>query len=80
MRIYPTNLLYLLYKQLQCGTVKGKELICSNADCDIRGVSTIILNVTGKLKVNAFVVGSLTYYGSPVIEATTGDLFTLIKG
>lgn len=56
MRIYPTNLLYLLYKQLQCGTVKGKELICSNADCDIRGVSTIILNVTGKLKVNAFVV------------------------
>ncbi len=62
------------------GTVKGKELICGNADCDIRGVSTIFLNVTDKLKVNAFVVGSLTYYGSPVIEANTGDLFTLIKG
>lgn len=62
------------------GTINAKELICINAICDIRGVSTIFLSVTEKLKVSAFVVGSLTYYGSPVVEANTGDLFTLIKG
>ncbi|MBN1924384.1 MAG: DUF2807 domain-containing protein [Prolixibacteraceae bacterium] len=62
------------------GTIKCKELICADADCDIRGVSNVFVSVTDKLKVCAFVVGSLTYYGDPILEVEKGLLFSLIKG
>ncbi len=61
-------------------TIQCKELISNNADCDLRGVSTVFVSVEDKLKVNAFVVGSLTYYGSPILEVEKGLLFSLIKG
>lgn len=62
------------------GTIKCKELICADADCDIRGVSNVFVSATDKLKVSAFVVGSLTYYGNPMLEVEKGPLFSLIKG
>ncbi len=62
------------------GAIKCKDLICNNAHCDIRGASTVFVSVSEKLKVSAFVVGSLTYYGNPVLEVEKGPLFSLIKG
>ncbi len=62
------------------GTIKCKELMCNNAVCDIRGVSNVFVSVRNKLKVSAFAVGGLTYYGNPILEVEKGMLFSLIKG
>lgn len=62
------------------GTIRCKELMCTNANCDISGVSTVFLSATNKLKVNAMGIGSLTYYGTPIPDLNLGKLFSVIKG
>lgn len=62
------------------GTIKCKELISSNASCNISGVSTVFISVTGNIELNGSGVGCLTYYGDPVLDLNTGMLFSVIKG
>jgi hypothetical protein len=62
------------------GTIKCKELESTNASCDISGVCTVFLSANENLKVNAMGIGSLTYYGSPILEINKGMLFSLVKG
>lgn len=62
------------------GTIKCGALMSNNASCDISGVGTVFVNAKDILMVNAFGIGSLTYYGTPILEVNKGMLFSVTKG
>ncbi|MBN1117820.1 MAG: DUF2807 domain-containing protein [Bacteroidales bacterium] len=62
------------------GTIKCEELMCTNANCNIGGVCNVFLGVTGNLNVDAMGIGTLTYYGNPVLKLNLGMQYSVIEG
>ena len=62
------------------GPVNCEGLMCGEASCNIGGVCSVFLSVSDKLKVDASGIGTLRYFGNPVLELNVGMLFNVVKG
>ncbi|MBR2041658.1 MAG: DUF2807 domain-containing protein [Oscillospiraceae bacterium] len=56
------------------GALDAKSLICRNADIEISGAGTAEVSVTDKLFADMDGVGSLRYYGDPLVENISAGL------
>ncbi|MBR3952545.1 MAG: DUF2807 domain-containing protein [Oscillospiraceae bacterium] len=56
------------------GVLDAKSLICRNADIEISGAGTAEVSVTDKLFADMDGVGSLRYYGDPLVENISAGL------
>lgn len=56
------------------GTLDSKSLVCKNAEVKISGAGTADISVTDELLADIDGVGSLTYYGDPVLKNISGGL------
>lgn len=62
------------------GPVNCEGLRSGQASCNIGGVCSVFLSVSDKLKVDASGIGTLRYFGNPVLELNVGMLFNVVKG
>ncbi len=56
------------------GTIDAKSLVCKIADVEISGAGTAEISVTERLFADIDGVGTLRYYGDPIIENISGGL------